>query len=608
MAIELVRLSGIHLSFGSTALLTGADLSVRAGDRIGLVGRNGSGKSTLLKIAADIVAPDQGERFVLPTARVAYLAQEADLSGYDTVSAYVESGLADGEGAYLAEAALHTLGLSGAENPASLSGGEARRAAIARALASSPDVLLLDEPTNHLDLPAIEWLERELGAQKAAFVLISHDRRFLETLTRSTVWIDRGVARRLEKGFTAFEPWRDEVLEQEEIERHKLDRKIVRENEWMHGGVTGRRKRNVRRVANLQALRAERRDAIAKVGSVQLTATEGSTSGKLVIEAKAISKSFGDRPIVEDFSTRITRGDRVGLIGPNGAGKTTLLAMLTGALAPDTGSVKLGTNLEMVTLDQRREALRPDWTLSEALTGGRGDQVIVNGTARHVVSYMKDFLFAAEQARTPLRVLSGGERGRLMLARALARPSNLLVLDEPTNDLDLETLDLLQEMLAEYAGTLLFVSHDRDFLDRVATSVIVAEDDGRWTEYAGGYTDMLAQRAPTDAPIKSRGAAKSLAATQTAATATSPVRQRKLTYAQNQALTTLPKRMATLEAEMATLGERLADTDLFTRDLATFNAVTARVAAAQSELETAESEWLELELLKQEIEDGRGAR
>ena len=340
---------------------------------------------------------------------------------------------------------------------------------------------------------------------------------------------------------------------------------------------------------------------------MQLTATEGSTSGKLVIEAKAISKSFGDRPIVEDFSTRITRGDRVGLIGPNGAGKTTLLAMLTGALAPDTGSVKLGTNLEMVTLDQRREALRPDWTLSEALTGGRGDQVIVNGTARHVVSYMKDFLFAAEQARTPLRVLSGGERGRLMLARALARPSNLLVLDEPTNDLDLETLDLLQEMLAEYAGTLLFVSHDRDFLDRVATSVIVAEDDGRWTEYAGGYTDMLAQRAPTDAPIKSRGAAKSLAATQTAATATSPVRQRKLTYAQNQALTTLPKRMATLEAEMATLGERLADTDLFTRDLATFNAVTARVAAAQTELETAESEWLELELLKQEIEDARGA-
>jgi ATP-binding cassette subfamily F protein uup len=603
MAIELVRLSGIHLTFGSTSLLTGADLSVRAGDRIGLVGRNGSGKSTLLKIAAGLVTPDQGERFVHPSARVAYLPQEADLSGFATVSAYVESGLSDDEGAYLAESALQILGLTGQEDPANLSGGEGRRAAIARAVASSPDVLLLDEPTNHLDLPAIEWLEKELGGMRAAIVLISHDRRFLETLSRTTVWIDRGIARRLDRGFSAFEPWRDEVLEQEEIERHKLDRKIAREDNWMHGGVTGRRKRNVRRVANLQALRAERRSAIAAVGNVRLTASEGSTSGKLVIEAINISKSFDGRPIVQDFSTRIARGDRVGVIGPNGAGKTTLLAMLTGGLAPDSGSVRLGTNLEMVTLDQRREALRPDWTLAEALAGGRGDQVIVNGVARHVVSYMKDFLFAAEQARTPLRVLSGGERGRLMLARALAKPSNLLVLDEPTNDLDLETLDLLQEMLADYAGTVLVVSHDRDFLDRIATSVIVAEGDGVWAEYAGGYTDMLAQRGAANEDDKSRSPAKSMAPT-----APAPSRQRKLTYAQTQALTTLPKQIATLEAEIATLSRRLADAQLFTRDPVGFHTATTRMTAAQSELEAAESAWLELEVLKEEIDASRSTR
>jgi ATP-binding cassette subfamily F protein uup len=375
----------------------------------------------------------------------------------------------------------------------------------------------------------------------------------------------------------------------------------------MHGGVTGRRKRNVRRVANLQALRAERRSAIAAVGNVRLTAAEGTTSGKLVIEATGISKSFGDRVIVQGFSTRIARGDCVGIIGPNGAGKTTLLAMLTGALAPDEGQVKLGTNLEMVTLDQRREALRPDWTLAEALAGGRGDQVVVNGVARHVVSYMKDFLFVAEQARTPLRVLSGGERGRLMLARALARPSNLLVLDEPTNDLDLETLDLLQEMLAEYSGTVLVVSHDRDFLDRVATSVIVAEGDGRWIEYAGGYTDMLAQRGAANEDDKTRTPAKSstVASSPEAPPPPSQSRQRKLSYAQTQALATLPKQIAALEAEIATLGRKLSDAQLFTRDPAGFNAATTRMAAAQSELETAESAWLELEMLKEEIDASR---
>ncbi|OJU24615.1 MAG: elongation factor 3 [Alphaproteobacteria bacterium 64-6] len=604
MAIELIRLFGIHLTFGTTALLSGADLSVRAGDRIGLVGRNGSGKSTLLKIAAGLVVPDQGERFVHPGARVAYLPQEADLSGFESVAAYVEAGLAEGEGAYLAQSALEILGLSGSEDPAQISGGEARRAAIARALAASPDVLLLDEPTNHLDLPAIEWLEKELGSQRAAIVLISHDRRFLETLTRTTVWIDRGIARRLDKGFAAFEGWRDEVIEQEELDRHKLDRKIAREESWMHGGVTARRKRNVRRVAELRKLRAERKDARGPVGNVRFAVSEGGTSGKLVIEAENISKSFDDRPIVRDLSLRIARGDRLGIIGPNGAGKTTLLAMLTGALAPDSGTIKLGTNLEMVTLDQRREQLKPDWTLADALTGGRGDQVIVNGAARHVIGYMKDFLFAPEQARTPLSVLSGGERGRLMLARALARPSNMLVLDEPTNDLDLETLDLLQELLADYAGTVLLVSHDRDFLDRVATSVLAAEGEGRWIEYAGGYSDMLAQRGGSQEPqAKQRAAPRTADTTEPPSqeAAASPAPQRKLSYKQTQALEALPKQIAALESEIAALGRRLADPNLFARDPAAFNESTTRLARAEAELAEAEHAWLELELLRDEI-------
>lgn len=607
MAIELIRLSDIHLTFGSTALLSGAELSVRAGDRIGLVGRNGSGKSTLLKIVAGLVVPDQGERFVHPGARVAYLPQEADLSGFASVAAYVEAGLAEGEGAYLAQSALEMLGLSGHEDPAQLSGGEARRAAIARALAASPDVLLLDEPTNHLDLPAIEWLEKELGSQRAAIVLISHDRRFLETLTRATVWIDRGIARRLDRGFASFEGWRDEVLEQEELERHKLDRKIAREESWMHGGVTGRRKRNVRRVAELHALRAERRDARGPVGNVQLSVSEGGTSGKIVIEAQHVSKAFDGRPIVDDLSIRIARGDRLGIIGPNGAGKTTLLALMTGALAPDSGMVKLGTNLEMVTLDQRREQLKPNWTLAEALTGGRGDQVIVNGAARHVIGYMKDFLFAPEQARTPLSVLSGGERGRLMLARALARPSNLLVLDEPTNDLDLETLDLLQELLADYAGTVLLVSHDRDFLDRVATGVITAEGEGRWIEYAGGYSDMLAQRgARLEAAAKPRSESRSADTTEVQAPeSAAPSPQRKLSYKQTQALEALPKQMAALEKEIAELGRRLSDADLFTRDPAVFNSATTRLAKAEAELAEAETAWLELEILRDEIAQHR---
>ena len=402
-----------------------------------------------------------------------------------TTLAYVEAGLGPTDDPHQARYLLQQLGLDGTEDPANLSGGELRRAALARVLAPEPDILLLDEPTNHLDLPAIEWLEGQLSERSGALVLISHDRRFLENLSRITVWLDRGSTRRVELGFGRFEAWRDEQLAEEEEAQHKLDRKIVREEHWVRYGVTARRKRNVRRMAALQSLRQARRDLRKGAGKAVIEATAAQASGTLVIEAKSIAKSFGPQPIVADFSTRILRGDRIGIVGPNGSGKTTLVNLLTGALAPDAGTVRLGANLEMASLDQHRESLDPEWTLREALTRGRGDTVSVGGSQRHVVSYMKDFLFTPQQARTPLRVLSGGERARLMLARALSLPSNLLVLDEPTNDLDLETLDVLEEMLGNYAGTLLLISHDRDFLDRVVNAVIVPEGGGRWVEYAG---------------------------------------------------------------------------------------------------------------------------
>jgi len=609
MAPPLLTLKDVHLSFGGAPLLAGAELEVAPNARICLVGRNGSGKSTLLRIAAGLLEPDRGERFVHPNASVRYLAQEPDMSGHASTRAYVAAGLGPTDDPHQADMLLAELGLTGDEPCDALSGGEARRAAIAHVLAANPDVLLLDEPTNHLDLPAIEWLEARLASSRTAIVLISHDRRFLENLSRATVWIDRGICRRMDRGFSAFESWRDDVLEQEEVERHKLDRKIAREEQWMHGGVTARRKRNVRRVQELADMRSSRRDARRAHGNVRMAASEGGMSGKLVIEAKGIAKSYEERAIVRDFSTRILRGDRVGVVGPNGAGKTTLVKLLTGALEPDAGTVRLGENLELVSLDQRRDELKPDWTIVEALTGGRGDTVVVNGRARHVASYMKDFLFTSDQMRTPLKVLSGGERGRLMLARALAKPSNVLVLDEPTNDLDLETLDLLHELLADYAGTVILVSHDRDFLDRLVTSVIAAEDDGQWIEYAGGYSDMLAQRRGEDlaraAPAPTAGRRQSSVggeAGHVAPAGGKPTAKRKLSFKEKHALETLPGTMSDLEAEIAGLQAKLADPAFYARDAEGFAVTSERLTQAQGRLEAAESAWLELELLREELE------
>src|SRR3954464_11079265 len=490
----LLHLKDVTVSFGGKKLLDAAELSVGAGDRLCLVGRNGSGKSTLLKIAAGLMEADSGTRFAQPGASIRYLPQEPDLSGYPTTRDYVEAGLNPHEDPNRAFYLLGNLGLSGMENPATLSGGEARRAALARALAPRPDILLLDEPTNHLDVSAIEWLEGELKASRGALVLINHDRRFLENLSRVTVWLDRGQTYRLEKGFAAFEAWRDEMLEKEEVERHKLERRIAAEEDWVRYGVTGRRKRNVGRLERLRGMRTERREQIRQLGNVKMEAAEGSGSGTKIIDAKGVAFSYGENQIVRDFSLRIHRGDRVGIVGPNGAGKTTLLKLLIGQLQPEKGNVKLGQGLLMAQLDQNRSQLNPEQSLAAAVTDGSGDTVMVAGKPRHVMNYLQDFLFTPQQARTPVKVLSGGERARLLLAKLFATPSNFLVLDEPTNDLDLETLDLLEEVIADYPGTALLVSHDRDFLDRVATSIVLAEGDGVFREYAGGYVDMLAQR------------------------------------------------------------------------------------------------------------------
>ena len=607
MAPPILKLDDIKLTFGVTPLLDGANLQVEPGDRICLVGRNGSGKSTLMKIAAGLVEAQSGEVFRHPAATIRYLEQAPDFAGFDTVQAYAEAGLGPGDDPYRVTYLLEHLGLTGQENPESLSGGEARRAALARVMAPEPDILMLDEPTNHLDLPTIEWLESELQQTRSALVLISHDRRFLEKVSTSTVWLDRGQSRRLNRGFAHFEEWRDKVLEEEELEQHKLGKAIEREEHWMRYGVTARRKRNMRRVGELQAMRAEYRGHKGPQGSVQATVTEGRESGKLVIEADSITKAYGERVIVAPFSLRVHRGDCIGFVGPNGAGKTTLLKMLTGQLEPDSGTVKLGTNLEIATLDQKREDLNPNDTLAHYLTDGRGENLLVNGELKHVTGYMKDFLFQPEQARTPIRNLSGGERARLILARILARPTNLLILDEPTNDLDIETLDLLQEIVAGFSGTVILVSHDRDFLDRTVTSTIAPvnpdQPDGRWIEYAGGYSDMMAQRkGAADEKRKAEKQEKAKASSFASASQEPAKTKGKLSFKQKFALENLPKEMEKTQEEIAKREQRMADPELFAKDQTTFNKLAQEMEKLRDKLEAMEEEWLELEMLREELE------
>jgi ATP-binding cassette subfamily F protein uup len=595
----LLSLRDVRLTFGGGPLFEGVTTWVGRGDKTCLVGRNGSGKSTLLKVMAGQVLPDSGEVFAQPGCRVAYLPQDPLLDA-ETAGAYVVLGLPEDERdqTYRAEALLDELGVGFNQPTQGMSGGESRRVALARALIAEPDALLLDEPTNHLDLPAILWLEERLKAFQGALVVISHDRRFLETVSRQTLWLEQGLVRRAETGFAGFPAWQEETYAAAEAELERMDNLLRREMHWLARGVTARRKRNMGRLRALQGLRVERAQRFSARQDAerraQMAVDSGDTSGRLVIEADKVGKVYGNRAVIESFSTRIMRGDRVGLLGPNGAGKTTLLRMLTGDLDPDSGTVRLGTNLQAAYFDQRRDRLDPDVSVWDTLTDGRGDNVWVRGTPRHVVGYMKDFLFDERQARTPVSALSGGERNRLLLAKLLAKPSNLLILDEPTNDLDMDTLDLLEEMLADYDGTLLVVSHDRDFLDRLVTSVIAVEGDGSAREYVGGYSDYLTQR-PT---AKETPKADAKAAPQTPAR---PKTQAKLSYKDQRELDELPARLEKLAAEIAKLESELADPALFERNPGRFDTAVKRLDAARAELESAEERWLELETLREEL-------
>lgn len=596
MAPPLLTLRGVAMTPADRALFADVDLAIGRGERLCLVGRNGSGKSTLLKLLAGVIEPDTGERFVQPGCRVAYLPQEPDVSGHATIADYVGDGLAP-ERQHRVSILLHALGLDGERETAGLSGGEVRRAALARALASEPEVLLLDEPTNHLDIRAIEWLEEELAGLDAAIVMVSHDRQILRRLSRSCLWLERGRLYRLDRGFDAFEDWSTKLMEEEARADRALDKRIVEETRWSHEGITARRRRNQGRLRRLQEMRAERARRPAAVALQGLGAEAGGKSGRLVIEADGIGKSFGDKTIIKDVSTRIMRGDKVGLIGPNGAGKTTLLRLLTGAMQPDTGHVRLGTNLETVYLDQVRMRLDGDPTVQEVLCERGGDQVYVRGEGRHIASYLAAFLFPPALARARVSTLSGGERNRLLLAWALAQPANLLVLDEPTNDLDMDTLDLLQEMLADFEGTLLLVSHDRDFLDRVVTSTIVLEGDGSAQEYPGGYADYVRQRAVNVAPAPASAKSAASASRQRGPS-------RKLSYKQQHRLDELGRRMPELEDEIARSEAALGGENAYSRDPEAYLRQAARLDALKAELSAAEEEWLELESLRETLAMG----
>ena len=605
MAPPLLALREAGLGFGGKRLFDSLSLALAAGERACLVGRNGSGKSSLLKALAGELQLDRGERFVQPGTTVAYLPQDPRPAPGETVAAHVAGGLAPAQAAtarHRVDALLKRLALDAERRVETLSGGEGRRAALARALVGDPDVLLLDEPTNHLDLPTIEWLEQELARYRGAMIIVSHDRLFLERLSRVTLWLDRGRVRRLDKSFANFDDWAEELQAQEARELHQLSKTIQREERWLARGVTARRRRNQGRLARLRTLRRQRAEWLRAPGSAKLEAAAAEASGERVIEAEGLCKSFasadGDEvPVVRDFSTRIRRGDRIGIIGANGAGKTTLVRLLIGELPPDAGRLRLGTGLAPLYFDQRRESLDPEATLWRSLVPGGGDSLMVRGRQRHVVSYLRDFLFEEAQARQPVKSLSGGEKNRLLLARLFAKPSNLLVMDEPTNDLDMETLDLLVELLDGYRGTLLMVSHDRDFLDRLATGIIAVEGRGKVQEYAGGYSDYLAQRRPEDAPRKAPPPKRAAAETRPKPRAPAG----KLSYKEARELDALPGQIEELSAEIAALEARLADPALFARDPEAFKQTAERLEAARQALGDAENRWLALEERREQL-------
>eukprot|EP01037_Dinobryon_pediforme_P016047 gene16047-16216_t len=591
MTTPILSLRDVSLTFGGKPLFEGISLSLCIGDKVCLVGRNGSGKSTLLKCLSGLFDVDKGERFAQPGTVIKYLAQDVVLPLNKTVLEFV---MEPGAEQFMAESILGKLGVPGDRLMDGLSGGERRRVALAQVLAVDSDILILDEPTNHLDLPTIEWLEDYLSQYRGALIVISHDRTFLENVSTSTWWLDRGRVHQQAKGFKDYDTWSEQILDDEERQFERLNARLRLENEWLHRGVTARRKRNQGRLRRLHTLRGEKRESLSnQVGKVKLETVEGGFGSKMVCEVHNITKSFGDRPIIKSFTTRIIKGERIGIIGPNGAGKTTLLKLLVGKLEPDSGTVKIGRNIQLIYFDQMRETLRQDDTLWQTLCPDGGDQVMVQGKPRHVVSYLKDFLFNEKQIRGQVSILSGGEKNRLVLAKSLAQTGNLLVLDEPTNDLDMDTLDLLIDLLSDYEGTFLLVSHDRDFLDKLTTSIIAVEGNGIVNEYVGGYADYLRQRPNPveDTPKKQIS---------TAPKQTVPQPKTRLSYNQKRELEQLPAVIDKLSKEVNVIETKLADPSFYEKHPQDFLKLTSDLETKRQQLDRAEMRWLELEELQDE--------
>ncbi len=594
----ILTLKNIELRFSESPLFTDVEMNVSKGDKICLVGRNGSGKSTLMKVVAGIIEPDDGEMYIEPGVSVSYMMQEPDLSGFDNLLDYILSGINSPEYSdfdkenlrFMADGFVKELGINISQHPKKCSGGEIRRAALARAFIDNPDIMLLDEPTNHLDLSAIFWLEKQIKNYNGAVIIISHDRSFLENTTNQVFWLDRGIIRQGKINFRDFEEWQEKEYEKEAKEKNRLNKMIARETEWLHKGVTARRKRNMGRLRRLQELREIRKQQVGVTGNISLAAeVQDEVKSKLIIEAKNIKKSFGDRTIIRNFSTKIMRGNKIGIIGPNGAGKTTLLKILLKELEADEGHIRIGKNLDIAYFEQDRCSLNPKKTIWEVLAD-KNDTIMVRGRPRHVVAYIKEFLFDPDQAHTPVGALSGGEKNRLMLARTLAKTSNFIILDEPTNDLDMETLDLLQEVIADYEGTVLVVSHDRNFLDRVVSSVVVMNGDGNVEEFVGGYSDYLERRAKLEAGAKKK---QNKAPVREVKQKPKNDNSHKLSYKYKRALEILPSDIEKLEVKISGIEEELANPELYEKDYAKFEKLTKELEGIRAKKDNKEIEWFE---------------
>lgn len=595
-SVPIYTLRDISLTFGTRPLFTSVSLNICRGDKICLIGRNGSGKSTLLKIISGIIEPDNGEIFIQPGTTVSYMEQESHFDEHPTLKEAILSGINEKERekeTYKADMLIEKLEIKAEASPLTASGGELKKTALARALISEPDILLLDEPTNHLDITTIEKLEELIIKFAGAVIVISHDRSFLTHVSNASVWLDRGMVHANNKGFAHFETWQEEIINQEIIKEKYLNKKLEEETEWLHKGVTARRRRNQGRLRRLLQLRQERREQIKKLGTVDMEIKEAAIRSKLVLEAKHISKSFGNKEVVKDFSLRLIKGNRIGIVGPNGSGKTTLLRLLTENLAPDSGFVRLGKNLEMVYFDQNRTALDPQKTLWRTLCG-EGDHIYVRGHYRHVIAYLKDFLFTPEQAQSPVSCLSGGEKNRLMLALSLARESNFLVLDEPTNDLDMETLDLLQEVLDEYQGTILLVSHDRDFLNKITTSMLYMRGDGTVIEHVGNYEELYEKYIVHQASKNYTEQAGKKEKTIVKSAISTP-KSNRLTYKDQRLYEVLPQEIENIEKEIINIEQILSDSTLYTSDKDKFFELTEKLKSLQEERDMKETKWLEID-------------